>query len=151
MAGLGKRLCSSSLALSNSKPFQKYYRKARGVRKVHMDKNFFSDSMEALRPVAQVPGFLSLLPPINDPAEKVVVVLPVQDSAGMAVFVKDMGKSSSPVRGFSIRAPVVQVNLSHKVSVVSMSTPVVKEGASTSSSPTSIKVEDLRVNGLTQS
>jgi len=151
VAGLGKRLCSSSPALSNSKPFQKYYQKAREVREMHMDKNFFADSMEALRPVAQVPGFLSLLPPISDPAEKVAVVLPVQDSAGVAVFVKDMGKSPSPVRGFSIRAPVVQVNLSHKVSVVSASIPVVKEGASTPSSPTAIKGEDLRVNGLTKS
>jgi hypothetical protein len=46
--------------------------------------------VEALRPVAQLPGFLSLLPPISDPAEKVAVVLPVQDSAGMVVSVKDM-------------------------------------------------------------
>jgi len=45
----------------------------------------------------------------------------------------------------------VQVNLSHIVSVVSISTPVVKEGASTPVSPTAIKEEDFRVNGLTQS
>jgi hypothetical protein len=118
-AKLGKRLCFSSSVLSNSKPFQKYYRKAREVKKVHMDENFFVDSMEALRPVAQVPGFLSLLPPISDPAGK-VVVLPMQDSTGVAVSVKDMGKSPSPVRvflwrGFLNPSPIVQVNLSHQV------------------------------------
>jgi hypothetical protein len=37
------------------------------------------------------------------------------------------------------------------VSVVSRSTPVVKGGASTSGSPTAIKREDFRVNGLTES
>jgi len=44
----------------------------------------------------------------------------------------------------------VQVNLLHKVSVVSASTPVVKEGASTLGSPTAIEGEDFKVNGLTQ-
>jgi hypothetical protein len=54
---LGKRLRSSSPVLSDSKPFQKYYQKAREARKVSLDENFFADSMEALRSVAQVPGF----------------------------------------------------------------------------------------------
>jgi hypothetical protein len=45
----------------------------------------------------------------------------------------------------------VQVNLSHKVSVVSSSTLVVKEGVLTPGSPTAIKGEDFKVNGLTQS
>jgi hypothetical protein len=97
---LGKRLPSSSPMLSDSKFFQKYYRKAREARKVHLDENVFADSMKAVRPVAQVSGFLSLLPPISDPTEKVVVVLPVQDSASVAIFEKDMVKSPSPVRGF---------------------------------------------------
>jgi hypothetical protein len=74
----------------------------------------------------------------------------------VAVSVKDTVKSPYPVRGF-LRpgflnpSPVVQANLSHKVSVVSTSTPVVKESASTPVSPTAIKGEDFRVNGLTQS
>jgi hypothetical protein len=97
-------LRSSSLVLLNSELFQKYYRKAREARKVHMEKNFFANSMEALKSVAQMPGFLSMLPPISDPAEKVAVALPVQDTTGVAVFVKDMGKSSFPMRGFSIQA-----------------------------------------------
>jgi len=53
----------------------------------------------------------------------------------------------------------VQVNLSHKVSVMSMSTPVVKEGGVVGASfpldgcvtPTTIKGEYFKVNGLTQS
>jgi hypothetical protein len=152
---LGKRLRSSSLVLSDSKPFQKYYRKAREGRKVHLYENYFADSMEALRPIAQVPGFLSLIPPISDPSEK-VVALPVQDFAGVAVSVKHMVKFPSSVRGFLWRgflnpSPVVKVNLSHKVSVMSASTPVVKEGASTPVSSTVVKGEDFRVNGLTQS
>lgn len=47
--------------------------------------------MEALRPVTQVLGFLSLLPPISDPVEKVVVVLPVQDSSCDVLHCLDMG------------------------------------------------------------
>jgi hypothetical protein len=47
-------------------------------------------------------------------------VLPMQDSTGVAVSVKDMGKSPSPVRvflwrGFLNPSPIVQVNLSHQV------------------------------------
>jgi hypothetical protein len=42
-------------------------------------------------------------------------------------------------------------NVTHKVSIVSASTPVVKKGASTPGSPTAIKGEEFRVNGLTQS
>lgn len=136
---MGKRLCSSSPVLSNSKPFQKYYRKAREARDLHMDENLFADSMEALRP-AQGPGFLSLLP--SDPAEKVAIALLVQDK----------GKSPSPVRGFLWWGFLnLSLVVTHKVSVVSASTPVVKEGASTPGSPTAIKGEDFRVNGLTQS
>jgi hypothetical protein len=76
-AELVKSLRPSFPVLSNSKPFQKYYRKAREARKAHMDENLFADSMDALRPVAQVPGFLPLLPIICDPVEKVAVVLTV--------------------------------------------------------------------------
>jgi hypothetical protein len=79
------------------------------------------NSMEALRPTQGV-VFLSLLS--SDPAEKAVVVLSVQDK----------GKSPSLVR-----------------KQLSVSTPVVKEGASTLGSPTAIKGEVFRVNGLTQS
>jgi hypothetical protein len=131
---LGKMLHSSSPVLSDSKPFQKYYRKAKEARKVHLDEKFFADSMEALRPVAQVLGFLSLL---LDPAKKAIVVLPMQDSASAEVSVKGFLR-----RGFLNPSPVVQANLSHKVSVVS---------ASTLGFPTAIKGEDFRVNDLTQS
>jgi hypothetical protein len=68
---LGKRLGSSSTVMSNSKPFLKFYQKAREARKVHMDEILFADSLEALRP-AQGPGFLSLIPRV--PAEKGDVV-----------------------------------------------------------------------------
>lgn len=122
---------------------------------MHWARIFFADYMEALRPVAQVPGFLSLLSPSSDLAEKVVVALPMQDSVGVTVSMKDMVKSPSSVRGFIWQGflnprPVVQVNLSHKVLVVSVLTSVVKEGASTPVSPTAVKGEDFRVNGLTQ-
>jgi hypothetical protein len=134
---LGKRLGSSSTLMSNSKPFLKYYRKAREARKMHMEEILFADSLEALRP-AQGPGFQSLIPTV--PAEKVDVVFSVQDK----------GKPPSPVRDFLQRgflnpSPVV----THKVSVVFVSTPVVKEGAATLDSSTAIKGEDFRVNGLT--
>jgi rhodanese-related sulfurtransferase len=94
---------------------------------VHLDENFFEDSMEALRLVAQELAFLSLLPPISDSAEKVVVELPVQDSASVVVYVKDMVKSPSPARGFLQQgfinlSPIVQVNLLNKVSIVSTPT-----------------------------
>jgi len=145
---LGKRLRSSSPVLSNSKPFQKNYRKVREARRVYLEENSFADSMEALRPVAQEPGFLSLLPPIRDPAEIVVVALPVQDSAGVAVFVKDMGKSPSPMRGFLWRGFLNPILV---MLVVSASTPFVMEGALTPGFPTTIKEKDFRVNGLTQS
>lgn len=100
--------------LSNSNPFQKYYWKAREARKVPMDENFFADSIEALRLVSQVPGSLSLLPPVSDLVEKVAVVIPVQDSVGVTVSVKDMGKSPSLVRvffgeSFSIRAQLCKL------------------------------------------
>jgi hypothetical protein len=49
-AELGKRLCSSSPVLSNTKLFLKHYWKAREAREVHMDKILLADSMEALRP-----------------------------------------------------------------------------------------------------
>jgi hypothetical protein len=110
--------------------------------------------MKALRLVAQVLGFLRLLPTISDPTEKVAVVLTVPDSAGMVVSVKDKGKSPSPVRGFlrwGFLNPSLVVQATHKVSVVFASTPVVKEGALTPGSPTAIKGEDFRLNGLTQS
>jgi hypothetical protein len=55
--------------------------------------------MEALRP-AQGPGFLSLLP--SDPAEKIAVVLPVQDK----------GKSPFPVRDFLRHGFSTQARLS---------------------------------------
>lgn len=70
--------------------------------------------MEALRPVAQVPGSLSLLPLISDTTETVVVALPVP--------VKDRGKSSSPKRGF------FRQGFLNPSSIVQV-TPVVKEGA----------------------
>jgi hypothetical protein len=162
-----------------SKPFQKYYRKAREGRIVHLDENLFLESVEALRPVsvsgffqpplagdasATEPTILSLLPSISAPAEEVVAVLPVLNSASVAVPVKDNVKFPSSVRGFLRRgflnpSQVVQVNLSHKVSVVSMSTQVVKEGGVVGAflpldgcvTPTAVKGEDFRVNGLTQS
>jgi hypothetical protein len=78
--------------------------------------------------------------------------------------VKDNGKFPSSVRGFLFRgflnpSPVMQVNLSHKVLVVSASTLVVKEGGVVGASlpldgcvnPTAVKGEDFKVNGLTQS
>jgi hypothetical protein len=82
--------------------------------------------MEALRPVAQVPGFLSLLPV---PAVKVDVVLP------LAAFVKGMCKSSSPMRG-CLRRGFLNPSLVVQV---------------TPGSHTAIKGSDFRVNGLTQS
>jgi len=42
---LGKRLSSSSPMLADSKPIQKYYRKVREARKVHLDENSFADSL----------------------------------------------------------------------------------------------------------
>jgi hypothetical protein len=85
--------------------------------KLHMDENLFANSMEALRLVAQVSGFLSLLPTISDPVEKVAIVLTVQDSTGLAISVKDKCKSPSPARGFLRQgflnlSPVVQVTQS---------------------------------------
>jgi hypothetical protein len=104
-----------------------------------LDENLFADSMEALRPV-QGQGFLSMLPSV--PAKKDAVVLPLQDK----------GKSPSPVRGF-LRWGFLNLSpvVTHKVPVVSASTSVVKEGASTPSSPTTIKGEDFKMNGLSQS
>jgi len=64
--------------------------------------------------------------------------------------VQDKGKSPSLVRGFLRRgflnlSPV----LTHKVLVVSALNSIVKEGASTPGSLTTIKGEEFRVNGST--
>jgi hypothetical protein len=96
-----------------------------------MEENCFAASMEPLRPVANMLRSLSMLPPISDLAETL---------ACATVSVKE----KPPMRGFFRWAflnpsPIVLV------------TPVVKEGASSPGSPTTIKGSDFKVNGLTQS
>jgi hypothetical protein len=96
----------------------------------------------------------------NASTEEVVDALPVLGSTGVAIPLKNNVKFSSPVRGFLGWGflnpnPVVQVNLSHIVSVVSTLTPVAKEGGVVGASlpldgcvtPTAVKGEDFRVNG----
>lgn len=46
---MGERLCLSTPALSVSKPFQSYYRRAREGRAVHLDESPFAESVAAMR------------------------------------------------------------------------------------------------------
>lgn len=52
------------------------------------------------------------------PAKKEEVALPVQDSVGVAVSVKDMVKSPSPVRGFLLRGFLIRAFLFKLISCI---------------------------------
>jgi hypothetical protein len=135
---LEKRLRLSSPVLSDSKPFRTYFRKAREARKMHLDGLSVADALEALRPSAIVPGSISKVPPARELVETVALALPMQDSAVLAVSVKDKGSSPMLMRGFLRRG---------FLNPSPVSIPFVKEGAAASSSSIAIKGED----SLTQS
>jgi hypothetical protein len=138
-AELGKRLrLSSPPVLSDAKPFWKYFRKTREARKMHLDGLSVADALEALRPGAIVPGSISRVPPARELVETVALALPVQDSAVLAMSVKDMGSSHAQMRGFLRRG---------FLNPSPTSIPIVKEGAAASSTSIAIKGED----SLTQS
>jgi len=59
-----------------------------------------ADALEALRPGAIVPGSIFWVPLARELVETVALALPVQDSAVLAVFVKDKGSSPAQTRGF---------------------------------------------------
>lgn len=136
VAELGKRLrLSSPPVLLDSKPFRKYFQKAREARKMHLNGLSVADALEALRPGAIVPGSISRVPPAREPVETVALALPMQD---VAVSVKDKGSSLALMRGF-LRRGFLNLSLA--------SIPIVKEGAAASSSSIAINGED----SLTQS
>jgi hypothetical protein len=138
-----------------SKPFQKYYRKAREGRSVQLDENLFVASVAAMR----------LL--VSFTVEEAVAVLPVMDSAGVADSVKDIVKPSISKKGFLRRgflnlSPAVKVSTSHSSlleSVVSLSTLDVKEDGviglpfplSGCVTPIFERGSEFKVNGLFQS
>jgi hypothetical protein len=131
-AELGKRLRLSSPVLSDSKPFRKYFWKAWEARKMHLDGISLADALEALRPGAIVLGSISGVPPARESVETMALVLPEQDSAVLAVSVKDEGSSSALMRGFPRRG---------FLNPSPVSIPIVKEGAAASSSSIAIKGE----------
>jgi hypothetical protein len=88
---LRERLCSSFSVSLISKPFQKYYRKAREGRSMHLEKDLFAKSIAAMRL------------PVRFSAEEAVVVLPMMDSARVADPVKDIFKPSNSNKGFFLR------------------------------------------------
>jgi len=150
VAELGERLRSASVP-TVSKPFQKYYRKAREGRSGHLDENLVAESMVAL----------SVL--ISFSTKEEAAVIP----ALRANSVKGFVKPSSSMKGF-LRRGFLNPSLAMKAStthtslletVVSSSAPEVKEvGVVGLPSPLGgcvtpyvRKCDDSRVNGLSQS
>jgi hypothetical protein len=105
---------------------------------MHLDGLSIADALEALRPGAIVSGSISQVPLARELVETVALALPVQDSAVLAVSVKDKGSSPAQMRGF-LRQGFLNPSPA--------SIPIVKEGAAASSSSIAIKGED----SLTQS
>jgi hypothetical protein len=68
---------------------------------MHLDGISFVDALEALRPSAKVSRSISRILLARDLVETVEVALPMQDSAALAVSVKDNGYFSRSVEGFS--------------------------------------------------
>jgi hypothetical protein len=120
---LGERLLCSFYVSPISKPFQKYYRKEREGRSVHLDENLFAESVAAMR----------LL--VSFTVEEAAAVLPMMDFAGVTDSVKDIvnpsiSKKVFLQRGFLNLSLVVKVSTPHSSlleSVVSSSTLDVKE------------------------
>jgi hypothetical protein len=99
---------------------------------MHLDDLSVADALEALRPGAIVPGSISRVPPAREPVETVALALSVQDSAVLAVSMKDNGSSPALMRGFLQRG---------FLNPSPASIPIVKEGATASSSSFAIKGE----------
>jgi hypothetical protein len=76
VAELGEKLCSSSLVLPISKPFQKYYRKSRESRPLQLDDDLLVESLAAMRS------------PVSFTAEEAAAMPPVKVSAGTTDCVK---------------------------------------------------------------
>jgi hypothetical protein len=163
---LGERLLLSRPMASTSKPFLKYYRKAREGRVVKMDERLFSNSVAAMISdfADGFPFPLSSATPASElPLEsKLVQSSRVPPLVDVAAFVKDVIKRTPPARGFLQRGflnlrPARQV--SSKVLVVSPLTLVVKEDVVVGTpshlcrcvSPSIDKGEDLRVSCLVES
>jgi hypothetical protein len=106
---LGERLRSASLP-SVSKPFQKYYRKARESRLGLLDEKLVAESMAAMRL------------PVSFSAKEAAAVLPKLNSARGANSMKGCVKPSSSMKGCLRR------RFLNPSPVVSSSTPEVKLG-----------------------
>jgi hypothetical protein len=105
-AELGEKLRSSFFVSSISKPFQKYYQKARESRSVQLDEDLLAKYVAAMRL------------PISFTVEEAAAVLPVKDSAGVADSVKDIVKPYISKKGFLRRgflnpSPAVKVSTPH--------------------------------------
>jgi len=140
---------------SVSKPFQKFYQKARESRFGLLDEKLVVESMAAMKP------------PVSFSAEEVAAVLAELNPIGGADFVKGCVKPSSSMkgclqRGFLDPSPAVKASSIHTSilkTVVSSSTSKVKE-VGVVGFPSSLggcvtpivgKDGDSRVNGLSQS
>jgi hypothetical protein len=143
---LGEKLCSSLPVLPISKPFQKYYRKAREGRSVQLNEDLLAESLATMRT------------PVSFSTKKAVATPPVKVSAGMA----DSVKKGLLRRGFLNPSSAVKASTPHSSlveSVVSSSTREVKDdGVIGLPSPLSGHVtyffeegNEFRVNGLSQS
>jgi hypothetical protein len=101
-AELGEKFHSYFSASPISKPFQKYYRKAREDRLVQLDDDLLAESVAAMR----------LL--VSFTAEEAATVLPVKVFAGVAGSMKDIVKTYISKgflrRGFLNSSPAVKVS-----------------------------------------
>jgi hypothetical protein len=152
---VGERLRSSFFVSLVSKPFQKYYQKAREGRSVHLDELLFAESVAAMRL------------PVSFTADEAAAVLPMMDSAGVADSMEDIVKPSTSMKGFlwpgflkpSPAMKVFTLHTSFLESVVVSSTLDVKEDGVVRNpsplggciTPTVEKSDDFRVNSLSQS
>lgn len=118
-----ERLRFASLP-SVSKPFQKYYRKARESRSELLDEKLVAESMAVMKS------------PVSFSAKEAAAVLPELNSTGGADSMKGCVKPSSSMKGclwrrFLNPSPVVKASSIHTSvleTVVSSSTPEVKLG-----------------------
>jgi hypothetical protein len=163
---LGERIHLSRPMASTSKPFQKYYRKAREGQAVKMDERLFSDYVAAMRSnfVDGIPfPLLGATPESELPLESKLVqssrVPPLFDEVA---FVEDVIKQIPPAMGFLWRGFLnssLAGQVSPKVPVVSLLTLVVKEDEVVVTpshlgccvSPSAEKGENLRVDSLVES
>jgi len=168
-SGAVEKLRSSFSVSLISKPFQKYYWKAREGQSVQLDEDLLAKSVAAMISYLykkKKKSVAAMRLPVSFTAKEATAMLPVKVSVGVADSVKDIvnpyfSKKGFLQRGFLSPSPAVKVytHASHLESVVSSSTLDVKEDGviglpsplSGCVTPIFEKGNEFRVNDLSQS